>query len=69
MPKMDGYTFLRRLRSLDIHQAPAIMVSTEAEAHDQEAAFMAGANIYLHKPARPDELRRYVALLLGEVAE
>ena len=28
MPKLDGYGFLRELRSQDILQAPAIMVST-----------------------------------------
>ena len=28
MPKLDGYGFLRELRSLDMPQVPAIMVST-----------------------------------------
>lgn len=68
MPKMDGYSFLRQLRSQDLPQAPAIMVSTEAGPHDQEAAFDAGANLYLLKPARPDDLLDYVRLLLGEEA-
>lgn len=68
MPKMDGYTFIRQLRSLDIPQAPAIMVSTESEQHDMDAAFAAGANLCLHKPSKPDQLRCFVAFLLGEVA-
>ncbi len=68
MPKMDGYSFLRQLRGMDIHQAPAIMVSTESEAQDQTLAYQAGANLYLRKPADPDTLRSYVAMLLGRTA-
>ena len=67
MPKLDGYGFLRELRSRDIPQAPAIMVSTEAEANDQARAYAAGANLYLTKPVKPDQLLFHVRLLLGEV--
>lgn len=65
MPKMDGYSFLRQLRSMNIYQAPAIMVSTESEAQDQTRAYQAGANLYLRKPADPETLRSYVNMLLG----
>ena len=67
MPKLDGYGFLRQLRGEDIPQAPAIMVSTEAAANDQTAAYRAGANGYLVKPAKPLQLLTNVRLLLGEV--
>jgi two-component system chemotaxis response regulator CheY len=67
MPKLDGYAFLRELRSHgELPQAPAIMISTEAEAIDQNKAYEAGANLYLVKPTRPDVLLGYVRLLLGE---
>jgi two-component system, chemotaxis family, chemotaxis protein CheY len=66
MPKMDGYGFLRELRGQDIQQAPAIMISTEAEATDKDRAFTAGANAYLTKPSNPGQLLLYVKLLLGE---
>ncbi|OLP61803.1 two-component system response regulator [Xaviernesmea oryzae] len=66
MPKMDGLTFLRELRARgEVHQAPAIMVSTEAEERDHEAAFAAGANFYLTKPTKPGALARAAALLTG----
>ena len=65
MPKLDGYGFLRQLRGEDIPQAPAIMVSTEAAANDQTAAYRAGANGYLVKPAKPVQLLTHVRLLLG----
>ena len=67
MPKLDGYGFLRQLRGEDIPQAPAIMVSTEAAAHDQTVAYQAGANGYLVKPVKPVQFLMHVRLLLGEV--
>lgn len=66
MPKLDGYGFLRELRGEDISQVPAIMVSTEAAANDQVAAYKAGANGYLVKPVKPTQLLTHVRLLLGE---
>ena len=66
MPKLDGYGFLKEMRRQDINQAPAIMVSTEAEANDRQRAYRAGANLYLIKPVKPAELLIHVRLLLGE---
>jgi len=69
MPKLDGYGFVRELRRLaPRHQAPVLMVSTEAQVHDARAALDAGANSYLVKPARPEELVVSAALLLGDAA-
>jgi len=69
MPRMDGYSFVRELRRLDgRHQAPVMMVSTEAGSRDANAAFDAGANCYLIKPARAAELVLTAALLLGDRA-
>jgi two-component system chemotaxis response regulator CheY len=67
MPRMDGYSFVRELRRLDArHQAPVLMVSTEAQTQDASAAFDAGANGYVVKPARPADLVLAAALLLGD---
>jgi two-component system chemotaxis response regulator CheY len=69
MPQMDGYRFVRELRQLAAgHQAPVLMVSTEAAAQDASAAWEAGANAYLVKPARPQELLLTAALLLGDAS-
>ena len=67
MPKLDGYGFLKELRRQDMDQAPAIMVSTEAEPNDRQLAYRAGANLYLIKQVKPAELLLHVGLLLGEV--
>jgi two-component system chemotaxis response regulator CheY len=66
MPKLDGFGFLRELRQQEITQSPAIMISTEAAARDEAAAYRAGANSYLIKPVRPQQLLSYTRLLLGE---
>jgi two-component system chemotaxis response regulator CheY len=67
MPKLDGYGFLRELRAQDVEQSPAIMVSTEAESNDRARAYTAGANVYMVKPVKPDQLLLHVKLLIGEV--
>lgn len=67
MPKMDGYAFVRELRRhASVRQAPVMMVSTEAQSQDTSTAFDAGANCYLIKPAKPQELVLTAALLLGD---
>ena len=66
MPKLDGFGFLRELRQQDITQSPAIMISTEAAARDEVAAYRSGANSYLIKPVHPLQLLSYTRLLLGE---
>lgn len=67
MPKKDGYAFLRDLRQQDeIPQAPAIMISTEAEDQDRTRAYESGANFYLVKPIKPDQLLWYCRLFLAD---
>lgn len=67
MPRMDGMTFLRILRSKDLPTSatPALVTSTEAGAQDIEAARQAGANYYLVKPVSQQALAQYVAMLSG----
>lgn len=64
MPKCDGYEFLKELRQQEIPQAPAIMVSTEAQPCDRLRAYQAGANFYLVKPITPEVLLNYCKLFL-----
>lgn len=69
MPKMDGYAMLRVMRADEALRAiPAVMISTEAEARDGEQAYVAGANVYLVKPVRPDDLLALTRMMLGLTA-
>ncbi len=66
MPKLDGYSFVKKLRTTDnLKQVPVIMVTTEAEDKDREKAFESGANYYMVKPVKPDEFTKIVKLLTG----
>ncbi len=67
MPRMDGFTFLRSLRSAaaDVATLPALMISTESQMQDAVEARAAGANFYLVKPVAETELVRHVVILTG----
>ena len=68
MPKMDGYTLLRALRGEPATASvPAILISTEAEASDARQGYAAGANLYLVKPVRPDDLTLNARMLTARV--
>lgn len=67
MPKMDGFSFLRALRSRDpsVRAIPALMTSTEAGNGDRDAARSAGANFYLVKPLPEYVLVAHARALAG----
>jgi two-component system chemotaxis response regulator CheY len=67
MPRMDGFTFLRSLRSGagDVATLPTLIISTESEPQDVAEARAAGANYYLVKPVAEAELVRHVGVLTG----
>ena len=67
MPRMDGFTFLRSLRSgaADVAMLPALMISTESGEQDLAEARAVGANFYLVKPVAEAELVRHVCVLTG----
>jgi two-component system, chemotaxis family, chemotaxis protein CheY len=67
MPRMDGFTFLRSLRSsaVEVAMLPALMISTESGEQDIAEARVAGANFYLVKPVAEAELVRHVCVLTG----
>ena len=70
MPQMDGITFLRELRALELPAAstPALVTSSESGPQDIAAARSAGANFYLVKPASREQIAAYASLLAGAQA-
>ncbi|MCF6178153.1 MAG: response regulator [Geopsychrobacter sp.] len=68
MPKMDGYRLVQEMRRIpELQAVPVIMISTEESELDKEKAYLAGANFYVVKPAKVDELQTYAMLLAGKV--
>ncbi len=68
MPDVDGFTLLRRLRSLGADhggQMPAIALTAFARPEDRAQALDAGFAAHLSKPAEPPLLQATVARLAG----
>ncbi|MFW6243936.1 MAG: response regulator [Desulfovibrionales bacterium] len=66
MPKMDGFTFIKSVREQDSYRdIPVVVLSTEGQEKDIQQGMMLGANMYMVKPAQPDDLVRNVKMLLG----
>jgi two-component system, chemotaxis family, chemotaxis protein CheY len=65
MAGMDGYEFIRRLRQdATYDHVPIIIVSTEQQAKDKQRGIELGANLYVVKPADPQQLIQNVRMVL-----
>jgi two-component system, OmpR family, phosphate regulon response regulator PhoB len=69
MPKIDGLEVTRRLRAnAETEQLPVILLTARAQSRDLSAGIAAGANDYMPKPFRADDLiARVKAELEGRV--
>jgi CheY-like chemotaxis protein len=57
MPRMDGATLLRKIRSVDaLRNIPAVAVSGYSGESDQANALAAGFQAHAPKPLAPDDL-------------
>jgi len=66
MANMDGYEFIRRVRSSgDYNDLPIVIISTESESEDKSRGFLAGANFYIVKPSDPKPLIENICMVLG----
>jgi two-component system chemotaxis response regulator CheY len=64
MPEMDGFEFLRRVRSdAEFSDLVVMMVTTESEMSQVAKALEAGANEYLMKPFTKEALQEKLVLL------
>ena len=66
MPGLDGYEVTRRLRAdAATSGTPVVLLTARAQVKDVIEGFEAGANDYVTKPFRPDELRTRLHAVLG----
>ncbi len=63
MPRLDGISFIGRLRRELAARTPVVVVSTECQDQDRAAAFEAGADAYLCKPWQPETLLETIGTL------
>jgi CheY-like chemotaxis protein len=72
MPGEDGYSLVRKIRSLSAAQGgrtPAVALTAYARAEDAQRAFAAGYQMHVAKPASPEKLLNVVANLGGRNLE
>lgn len=68
LPRMDGWEVLERIRSDERTRSMKVLVLTaHAQEETRERADRGGADAFLTKPFRPDDLRGVVLALLGGV--
>ena len=66
MPRMDGLTFIKNIRMQDAYKdIPIIVLSTEGQEKDIQTGLSVGANLYMVKPAQPENMVRNIKMLLG----
>ncbi|PRR71646.1 response regulator [Neomoorella humiferrea] len=59
MPRMHGYDMVRAIRRIERGQKVGIIVvSTEADSKDMVEGYKAGADLYMVKPVKPEELKQ-----------
>ncbi len=70
MPDVDGYEFLRRIRtqgSPEIRKIPAIALTAFARSEDRTRALLAGYQVHISKPVSASELIATVASVTGRM--
>ena len=66
MPNMDGFTFIRTVREQEVYRnLPIVVLSTEGQEKDIKQGISLGANLYMVKPAQPQQMVRNNKMLLG----
>ena len=65
LPHTDGYEILRRIRAMPgWQQVPVILLTSRSQEKDIVRGLDSGANDYMVKPFKPDELRARVRKLV-----
>lgn len=66
MPRLDGMSLIRALRSLPEYRfTPLLVLTSSLSAERQADAHQAGATAWLQKPFQPDQLIQTVRRLIG----
>jgi two-component system, chemotaxis family, chemotaxis protein CheY len=66
MPRMDGLSFIRSLRSMSSYEkVPILMLTTESSDEMKSKGKAAGANGWLVKPFDPQRLTEVVKKVIG----
>lgn len=65
LPVLDGISILNRIKKQDL-EIPVLILSAKSQEKDIIKALNQGADEYITKPFRPDELMLRLKRLLGD---
>ena len=60
MPRMDGLSFLQNRSREGFENIPVIVISTEGRDEDIRKGLESGADAYIKKPWKPDQVRKLI---------
>jgi len=67
MPEMGGITLLKKIREDDVLSSlPVIVISTEGREQKMKEALNLGANGYIKKPFKPEDIKDILLKVMGE---
>ena len=67
MPKMDGFTLLKRLKASSAHSGiPVIMLTKRSEPKNLDKGISLNADFYLPKPFTLDNIMRFIKLVIAK---
>ncbi|MDL1957103.1 MAG: response regulator [Candidatus Desulfofervidus auxilii] len=67
MPEMSGITLLKKIREDDVLSSlPVIVISTEGREQKVKEALNLGANGYIKKPFKPEDIKDILLKVMGE---
>ncbi|HDD45012.1 MAG TPA: response regulator [Candidatus Desulfofervidus auxilii] len=67
MPEMGGITLLKKIREDDVLSSlPVIVISTEGREQKVKEALNLGANGYIKKPFKPEDIKDILLKVMGE---
>lgn len=70
MPRMDGFEFVKNIRNIEkYHNIPVIMITSRTADKHKSYAFELGANDFLGKPYKEEELIEKIQLQLENLKE
>ena len=70
LPRMDGWQVLDRIRAdIRTRNLKVLVLTAHAQEETRERADRGGADAFITKPFRPDDLRRAAETLLDEMPE
>lgn len=69
MPELDGWGFLKEIRSRGLTDLPVVMLTGEGSSESTMRGYKEGGTYYITKPFKNETVRQIVDYLIGDLSE